>query len=48
MSSSEFLGTIIPQIILSILHNFVDFVVIYLMERIHGYEIYEYLIQVNS
>jgi len=37
------LGTIIPQIILSIVHNLVDFYIIFLLETVHSYEIYEYL-----
>ena len=35
--------TLIPQLILSVMHNLLDFIVVYLMELIHGYEIYQYL-----
>ena len=43
MTSLEFSQTLLPQFILCIAHNLIDFLIVYLMERLHNYNIYEYL-----
>lgn len=43
MTLQSYLLTLFPQICLSVLNLVVDFFVVYLMERVHGYRVLEYL-----